>query len=296
MYLSTGSKYILHGRSEKDIIAEVAAAGFDCLDLTLCDMARNDEHVFFKENWSETAMELKSEAEKNGIFYNQAHAPFHMNMNNYLAGGDGEKDVLFRITRSIEVASLVGAKIIIVHPVQCMDYSNYDHKEILEINKQFYGKLAPIAKECGIKIAIENMWRKNIFNNNIITSVCSDPYELALYVDECNKIEDCFVACLDIGHCTLTGVDPAKAIHVLGDRLKALHVHDNDFRHDTHSLPLLYDINFEPIMQALKDINYKGEFTLECDRYFGDIPKELMPDALQFAAKVCRYLIKSVDL
>ena len=117
---------------------------------------------------------------------------------------------------------------------------------------------------------------------------------MALYVDECNKIENCFVACLDIGHCTLTGVDPAKAIHVLGDRLQALHVHDNDFRHDTHSLPFLYNIDFEPIMKALKDIEYSGDFTLETDRYFRDVPLELMPDALTFAAKVCRYLTKNM--
>lgn len=294
MNISTGSKFILHGRREKDTVAEIAAAGFDCIDLTLVDMANADDHIFFKDDWRETALDLKKEAERHGVFFNQAHAPFQMDMNKYLAGGDGEKDVLFRITRSIEVAATVGAKIIIVHPVQCMDYNNYDHKEILEINKQFYAKLAPTAKKHGIKIAIENMWRNNIFNNNIITSVCSDPYELALYVDECNKTENCFVACLDIGHCTLTGVDPAKAIHVLGDRLQALHVHDNDFRHDTHSLPFLYNIDFEPIMQALKDIEYSGDFTLETDRYFRDVPLELMPDALTFAAKVCRYLTKNM--
>ena len=296
MYISTASKFILHGRCDKDIIPEIAAAGFDCIDLTLCDMANDDDHIFFKENWRETAIELKEEAKKYGVFYNQAHAPFRMDMNKYLSGGDGEKNVLFRLIRSIEVAALVGAKIIIIHPVQCMDYNNYDHKEILEINKQFYRKLAPTAKKCGIKIAIENMWNRNIFNNNIISSVCSDPYEFAIYVDECNKTHDCFVACLDIGHCTLTGVDPAKAIHVLGDRLQALHVHDNDFSGDTHSLPFLYKMDFEPIMKALKDINYNGEFTLECDRYFGNIPTALLPDALTFAAKVCRYLVNSVNL
>lgn len=292
MKISTATNFIGRG-DDLEAIRLVAEAGFDCLDLSLFELDKG-QHYLLGDNWKGRVQKIKETADKYGISFNQSHAPFTMNMNAYLAGGEGEKDVIFRISRAIEVAAAVGAKIVVVHPVQCMDYTNYDHREILEINKQFYSKLAPVAKKHNVKIAIENMWRNNIFNNNIIRSVCSDAYELAAYVDACNEIEDCFVACLDLGHCTLTGVDPAKAIRVLGSRLGCLHVHDNDFVKDTHSLPLLYNINYAPIMEALKEINYKGEFTLEADSYFRKMPDELLPDALKFAAKVCRYLTKDM--
>ena len=292
MKISTAINNILND-DPFSAIALIAKGGFDCLDLSLFSLAQG-EHLYLGDDWELYAKKLKEEAEKNNVYFNQAHAPFTMNMKNYLSGGEEADDILFRITRSIEFAAAVGAKIIVVHPVQCMDYNNFNRDEILEINKVFYGKLAPTALKCGIKIAIENMWRNNIFNGNIICSVCSDANELAKYVDECNKQHNCFGACLDIGHCTLTGVDPIYAINVLGDRLIALHVHDNDFVNDTHSLPLLYKINFAPIMAALKHIGYSGEFTLETDSYFAKMPPELLPDAITFAAKVCRYLTKDM--
>ena len=43
-------------------------------------------------------------------------------------------------------------------------------------------------------------------------------------------------------------------------------------------------------MQALKDINYDGELTLEADHFFGGFPKELYKDCLQLLSRTARYL------
>ena len=56
-------------------------------------------------------------------------------------------------------------------------------------------------------------------------------------------------------------------IHALGDKLAALHIHDNDHRLDLHQLPLTMDIDFDAIVRALRAIDYRGYFTLEADRY-----------------------------
>ena len=63
------------------------------------------------------------------------------------------------------------------------------------------------------------------------------------------------------------GTDSERMIHALGDSLQALHIHDNDMWHDTHQIPFSMQIDFEKMVKALKDIGYKGYFTLEADAY-----------------------------
>ena len=44
-------------------------------------------------------------------------------------------------------------------------------------------------------------------------------------------------------------------------------MHDNDKLHDSHQIPYSMNIDFSPIVQALRDVGYAGEFTLESDAY-----------------------------
>ena len=293
MKISTATRNISSSENLSDAIKLISEAGFDCLDISLFDLTESN-NIFLQNNFKTYAEKLRKCADDNGVFFNQAHAPYSMDMRKYLAGGQLAENIVFLISRSIEVAAAVGAEKIVVHPIQCMDYRNANHREILEVNKEYYGRFAKIAIKNNIKIAIENMWRKNMYNGQIGQSVCSNPHELALYVDELNGLYGCFGACLDLGHCTLTGVDPANAITVLDKRLIALHVHDNDFVSDMHCLPLSQKIDYAPIMDALKKINYQGEFTLEANSFFGNVPTTLLPDALTFAAKVSRDLTKDI--
>ena len=56
-------------------------------------------------------------------------------------------------------------------------------------------------------------------------------------------------------------------IKALGDKLQALHLHDNDLWHDSHQIPLSMKIDFVGIMRAFKEIGYKGYLMLEAETY-----------------------------
>ena len=101
-----------------------------------------------------------------------------------------------------------------------------------------------------------------------------------------------FTACLDIGHCLLTGHDPVNSIRVLGDRLGCLHVHDVDGVNDNHSCPMTLSVNFPAMMEALWEVGYKGEFTLEADFYYNKFPVEQYPFAAKQLASVSNLLAK----
>ena len=88
--------------------------------------------------------------------------------------------------------------------------------------------------------------------------------------------DDFLVACLDIGHAEMrgSGSGAVNMIHALGNRIQALHIHDNDKWHDSHQLPFSMQIDFDAVVKALRDINYQGYFTLETNRYLNDYNEE----------------------
>ncbi len=49
----------------------------------------------------------------------------------------------------------------------------------------------------------------------------------------------------------------------VGSKVQSLYIHDNDKWHDNYALLFTMDIDFEPILKALKEIEYDGYFTLE---------------------------------
>ena len=288
--ISTQNRTLSQTYGYEKALEMLAQAGFDCVDMSFTPMAKDPDDPFLQPDAEEYCRSLRAKAESLGLRFNQCHAPFQMDMKPWL---EGDRDhILQLLTTSIRLAGILGAKIIVVHPVQCMNYLNNDPTWIKQVNTEFYSALIPAAREAGVKIAIENMWQKNKYNGHIVSSVCSSPYELRDYVDACNAVEPVFVACLDIGHCLLTGHDPVNAIHVLGDRLGCLHVHDVDGVGDNHTCPMTLKVDFPAVMEALWEIRYKGEFTLEADSYYTHFPREHYPHALKNLAEVSKLLAK----
>ncbi len=294
MRISNHTKLIEDRFGREEAIRMIARAGFDCVDLSMFDMEHGWDSPFFREDYVEYAQKLKTVAQECGVYFNQAHAPFAMDMSVMEEKSEAWEEVLFRIRRAIEVAGIVGARNIVVHPVQYFIYWNTDPQVMKQKNLEFYTALIPTAKAAGVRICIENMHRMDTNSRVVRHSVCSSPYELAEYVDMCNTVEDCFCACLDVGHCGLTGHDPVNAIHVLGSRLQAVHIHDVDYTWDMHTLPLTASMDHYAIVKALAEIGYPGEYTLEAYRFLHPFRPDFYQEAMNFMGKVTRHLVNSV--
>lgn len=104
------------------------------------------------------------------------------------------------------------------------------------------------------------------------------------------------VGCLDVGHANLVDADVPNFIRTLGDKLKALHIHDAGHNCDFHLAP--YTINGEgfwnPIMKALADINYDGELTFEADSSVLRLPNELKKAETKRLETIGRYLVSKI--
>ena len=289
MLLSTEIASLAKIFGEKEAIRIISEAGFDAYDISLFELSRDENHYFNGDDYREKAKELREYADSLGLVCNQSHAPFHSSY------GDPEKDewMFGKIVRAIEIASICGAKIIVVHPKQHLNYAEHID-ELFKMNVEFYNRLVPYAEKFGIKIATENMWQNNNGVRSITDSTCSRAWEFCKYIDAIDS--EWLVGCLDIGHVSLVGANIPEFIKTMGNkRLQALHIHDTDFARDLHTLPFTQKIDYISVCKALKEIGYEGDFTFEADSYYKNFPKDFCPQAAEFMCKVGRRLIAEIE-
>ncbi len=273
-----------HVGSEK-AIEYAAKAGFDAWDFSMFDIAECDRQRMvlipndcpaFGADYVSYCRRLKKTGLDSGIVCNQSHAPFP-------SCGKNSIDVL---KRAIECTAEAGGEICIIHP---------GNNSSAEENAEMYGLLLPFAKQHGVKIATENMWNWSSEKGHAVSAACSDEDSFNAHLDAVN--DPFFVACLDIGHAEMRGLNTSaeNMILALGDRLQALHIHDNDRLHDSHQIPFSMDIDFTKVVAALKKINYSGYFTLECDSYLGAFNAENVLDGLKDMSRAARRLADMFD-
>ena len=121
-------------------------------------------------------------------------------------------------------------------------------------------------------------------------AVCSSPQSFLEHLNAVN--DDDFVACLDVGHAEMKGLNTnsVEMIRALSDKLQALHLHDNDLWHDSHQIPFSMHMDFDGIVKALKEIGYRGDFTLEADAYLGCYNKDTIFEGIKNLANAAKKL------
>ena len=286
MYVSTAIDSFLAYGDKKQVIKMLQDAGFTAYDFSMMGPWLKPCEFLIADDYLEKAKELRAYADEIGMPCNQAHAPFPTCLTDDVSyeGIDyAEYNVQIhkQILRSIEVAGVLGAKIIVVHP---WNYYN------AEQNAELYKSFEQAARKAGVKIAVENMWNWNPGEPTACAAACSHHEDFKAHMELLDP--EVFVACLDIGHAEMAGLDTSavQMIETLGSHLQALHIHDNDRIHDNHALPYTMKIDFEPILEALKKIGYTGDITMEADNTRRLPVTSLYPDAAKLMADIGKYM------
>ena len=278
MKISTETHSVSQHVGLEKTIELLAKYGFDGWDLSFFD--------YFPYNWKERKLELtnsplcgvnalsyarklKQISQDNGIVCNQSHAPFPCN----------NKEVIDTLPFALEITAEAGGNICIIHP---------DNDKSAQENAEMYFKLLPIAKSFGVKIATENMF--NWENDHAKPAACSNETSFLEHLNAVN--DDYLIACLDIGHAEMDGLNTSavKMINALGNKLQALHIHDNDRWHDQHQMPFTRNIDFVPIIKALKEINYSGYLTLEAAESLNEYNKDNIDEGVKKLANSVKKL------
>ncbi len=279
MRLSVESYAVSELLGEEAMPRAIKDAGFDAVDYSfyteqhIRSLSRGDGYVDY-------ARRMRERLDEAGLACNQAHAPAELTPESRLDVSDPE---YLRLVRSIEAAAILGADSIIVHPIPV------DADDLVSFNVEFYKGLAPLCERFGIRISVENIYgcdykRKRKF------PVLGTPETLCAVIDGVGS--PWFCACIDVGHTALTGYEPEDFIQRMpAGMIRALHVHDNDYREDLHLLPFSGKFAWEKIGAALKACGYGGDLTLEILSFLERFPPDVLPDALRLASSVGRKLI-----
>lgn len=277
MLISTEIGSFYRYGDNKKVIKLLKDGGFEACDFSMMLDDRNDAFID-KDNYIALAKDLRSFADGENMIFNQAHAPFP-------SAVPDNKEYNVRqiefIKRALEVCGILGVKICVVHP--CNYYSAERNAE------EVYKPLEKVAADAGVMIGLENMWCWNNEKDCASFAACSDPKSFCEHLDLLD--EKLFCACLDIGHAEMKGLGTSaeEMILKLGNRLKAIHLHDNDRWHDLHKVPFICDIDYEPIIAAMKKVNYNGDITFESDRFVSHLPLELYPAAVNYLVAIGKY-------
>ena len=271
----------------KKAIKMIKDAGFDAVDISLCGMEK-DEDQFNQVNYIDYTYEIKKYAEEIGIGFVQSHAPFPVSRYDE----DFTKKMFDRVVRSMEISSILGVKDIVVHPPTHINNLKKNIKEIDNITIEFYKSLIPYCEKYNIRIATENMFAWDSHRGSWTPSTNGTTEHFVKIV---NTLDSKWIkACVDIGHAGIVGEDACDMLRALSDNVGCLHVHDNNYRVDTHLMPYCGDIDWEQVISALNEIDYKGNFTFEALRPFMNMPEELLPDALTLLCKIGRYIMSKL--
>ncbi len=231
--------------------------GFDCFDYS--NFIHTDTDFF---NLSETEFEKeltrqRTLIEAEGIRVNQAHAPWEMPVKCRTPEERAIK--LEKASKAMRGTAYIGATDLVIHAIMPFGENSPENPELMrDLNAEFMGKLAEVAKEYGVKhINIENLPFPQLPINH--TSQCLD------FVRRMNREtnSDIFRVCLDTGHSNFCGESPADAVRTLGSYLGTLHVHDNGGTADSHRIPGQGTIDWDDFSDALAEIGFDGVLNFE---------------------------------
>ena len=221
-------------------------------------------------------------AEDAGIVISQVHGPWRWPPQD--ATEEDRAERMEKMKRSIRGTAVLGCKNWIVHPIMpygINELGTDDAQKTWDLNVVFMRELLAYAKEHDIIICFVNMPMPN-FSLGSVEAIMR-------FVNEMN--DDHFRVCLDTGHVNVfPGQTLYDAVHMIGDKLQTLHVHDNSGKSDEHRLPWLGTADWEGFGRALREIGFDGVFSYETGPAIA-LPVDLYGDMLRFMVKSVGYIM-----
>ena len=283
-------------------------AGFSCGDFSLngyllnSSLYQSEVNTFFDQSLQELEHFFaphKKGADEAGITINQMHMPYP----NYVpraakALNDYLRDVV--APKSMEICAFFNCPYIVIHGFK-LAYVLGSEEEEWRRTEKFLDNLAPMAKDMGITMCIENLY--DSLNGHLVEGPCCNARKAADRIDRMNDRYHAQVLgfCFDTGHANLTGLDFEDFITTLDYRLKVLHIHDNDGVSDLHQVPFTFtktrenlpSTDWNGFIKGLKNIKFSKTLSFETAPVLTSFPEELKPQALSFIAGIGKYFSDS---
>ncbi len=279
----------LHVKGSMDgLITQVrraAEAGFESMNLSLFTMHRGD-NPFYGDDWRQASDTLRNEAEKCGIVFYQSHIPYRslsVKHDVEMAKAPGGLEFFSDMSlRSVEISKLMGCTVGVIHPMDDPNAGFGDLDAQVQHNLRIFDREIEAAHKFNVGLAFENLYdlpKRRRFGVQAA--------ELKKFIDHVNS--PLVGACWDLGHANMGTSDQVESILLLGEKITALHVHDNNGIDDLHMIPFMGNIKWERVMHALYEGGCKADLMLELDKT--NMPETLLLEEARMARRACEHLV-----
>ncbi|MBE5746992.1 MAG: sugar phosphate isomerase/epimerase [Clostridiales bacterium] len=261
------------------------AHGYDGIDYQgLGSMKNSPLYKMSDEEFKTYLTDLNACAKRNGLVIYQLHGTWpHVDD----LTDEGRAQTVEYFKKCILGAKYLGCPKVIVHPLMPSLYwgEPFVEEQDFAVNKKMLTALAPVAREHGVTVCLENMPFPKCSAFSYVKNVKKLLAEIG---DEYIK------ACLDTGHFNVEKGDIYEAVTLLGDDLAALHIHDDRNGQDRHLLPFQGDIDWDGFIRGLREISYKGVISLETN-IRKNTPQPMRERMEIELANIARYIANEVE-
>lgn len=241
MELSVWSSYYLELTPE-EAIARFKQNGINAVELS-------DEHglalIERSENVQQTGRAFGEYARSIGMQITQGHLWLKCRI-------VSNPEAVAIVKQWIDLYEAIGIKNMVLHA----DVYNMEDKSIEEIhdaNVEKFREIAAYIEGRDIHICIENLFRRGMDHIDQLLSIISRVSSSHLAVT------------LDTGHLNMVRTTSQRDfILTAGDKLRAIHIADNEGAADQHLMPFgRGTVDFVEVVRALREVGYQGVFNYE---------------------------------
>jgi sugar phosphate isomerase/epimerase len=183
-------------------------------------------------------------ARNTGLHIENAHAPY-MNANALWEDTITGQEACQEIILCVEDCATYNIPTLVMHPENKSGMETVDLPGDFTLGIERMKRIIDTAERLNVNVAVENMSRPE-YLDCIFKNIQSE------------RLGFCF----DSGHYNVF-MPKYDILGLYGDRLMALHLHDNDGKSDWHSLPYSGNVGWDNIADSLMDIPYNGAIALE---------------------------------
>lgn len=240
-------------------------AGFEAMDVnfaaSIYDGECKHEPILDGDDYLSQVMEVKQACDDCGLALTVSHLPFY----DYEMA---DKEHLARcnamMERAIRASAHIGVQYAVVHP-----HRNSAKQICIQGTIDILRPYVDLGKSLGVTLCVENMYTVSAEATRMIADAL-----------------DCGI-CWDVGHANFGGYDQYDGIMTCGERLKVLHLHDNNGKADLHIPAFQGTVDWHEVMRALRDVKFTGDLNFE-------VAVSRVPDALR--ETIYRYIAQSGKL
>ena len=303
-YDKTGKVPFLKG------VERIINAGFKNLDYNFLDMV-DYPNRFLDDDYKDWMYECREFVEAHGAKWVQAHSAVTGARKNF------EKFMSMQ-KRSIECCSYLGIEWTVHHHIEDPEYSAHSSLSPMDFNLKMFDELLETAEKYKVGIAVENS-PSRFFADSTYEESTEDLVKLV------DKLGSKYVGiCWDVGHGNVHHVHKnadnithqSEQLKLIGNRLKATHIQDNNASRagksaglkvddseinttvafDEHIQPYMGTVDWMDVIKGLDAINYNHYFSFEVHNAINSLPDELTDSALVHLRRIGEYLVSKSTL